>query len=323
MTVVVAGPTETTDLVVRFVVADGAARVVVVVATDLAREAARRHAASGAAALAMGRAGAAALLLATLTKGDERITLQILGNGPLGALTVDASSTGAARMFVGNPRVTLFAGDSVRPRLGAAVGQTGLVSVVRDLGMRETFKGQTPLADGEIDTDVERYLLDSEQIDSALGCEVFPDANGGIRFAAGILVQALPGGTGTELVATARQRLRAGTLATQLATHLATQTAAPAPESVAEIIARVTLGDDSVPLHRLDDVRPVRFDCPCSKDRAAATLALLGERDLAAMIQEEGEAHVTCEFCRSRYDFTDANLEEIRRDIQRRSPTVN
>ena len=198
------------DVIVRYLAGGGTARVVVVVATELVREAARRHDATVGAAVAMGRAATAGLLLATLTKGDERVTLQILGDGPLGALTVDAKADGTARVFVKNPPVALFPANSSRPSLGPIVGRVGVVSVVRDLGLGHDFRGQTSIVDGEIDTDVERYLSDSEQIDSALGCETIADDAGGIQIAFGILVQALPGSDGSTLVAAARGRLRAG-----------------------------------------------------------------------------------------------------------------
>lgn len=312
---------ENLDLIARYIVADGAARAVVVLGTELTREAARRHVASGAAALAMGRAGIAGLLLATLTKDDERVTLQILGNGPLGALTVDASGAGTARMFVGNPGVKTFAGDRARPRLGGVVGHTGVVSVARDLGLREPFRGQTTIVDGEIDTDVEHYLLNSEQIDSALACEVLPDPRGDVLFAAGILVQALPNGAGTELVEAARGRMRAGNIAQNLARLIATDgdLSTGDAERALETVTRAALGPDADVLNRLD-TRPIRFFCPCSPQRAAATLSLLGDKDLAALIREEGETSVTCEFCRSRYDFTGQSLDEIRRGESR--PTV-
>ncbi|MES1205343.1 MAG: Hsp33 family molecular chaperone HslO [Pseudomonadota bacterium] len=297
------------DFVARYLLPDASARIVVVHATGLTREAARRHGASGAAALAMGRAGMAGLLLATLTKNDERVTLQILGNGPLGALTVDASASGTARMFVGNPALARFAGDRARPRLGDVVGRTGLINVARDLGLRERFGGQTAMVDGEIDTDVERYLVQSEQIDSALACEVIPGDEGEpVTAALGILVQALPGGMGTDIVAEARRRMRGGAVATQLASLDAEPTAL-AIDALAYSLLPAELDTPT----RLDGTTPVRFFCPCSRERAAATLALLGERDLTEMIQEEGEAQVTCEFCRNRYDFSDETLEEIRR----------
>jgi molecular chaperone Hsp33 len=309
-----------TDRIVRGLVAGSQARFVAVVATRLARDAARRHEAEGSAAIALGRAGAAGLLLATLTKGDERVTLQILGDGPLGAVTVDATSGGEARIFLRNPaagaRVTEDAAG--RPSIGPGIGRSGIVSVVRDLGMRDTFRGQTELADGEIDTDVEKYLAMSEQIDSALACETLLDAETGeIRCAVGVLLQALPGGEGAAVLEAARARLRAGELAAALGRTLGAldADAPPPPTSLMDQVAQAALGERVDALDILD-ARPVRFHCPCTRDRARTTLGLLGQDDLAAMIREDGAAEVTCDFCRTTYTFTDADLEEIRRELR-------
>ena len=190
----------------------GAVRVVVALTTPAAREAARRHDARGAAALALARGTTAGLLLSTLTKDEERVTLQILGDGPFGALTVDASSSGHVRAYLKNPKITLppevrerSAAEPARLSLAAGVGESGIVNVVRDLGLRETFSGQTEITSGEIDEDVEHYLTASEQIDSALACDAVlePDEQDGdgdvVVIAGGILVQALPGSEGAEL----------------------------------------------------------------------------------------------------------------------------
>jgi len=294
------------DRLVRAIVDDGAARVVVAIATGVAREAARRHDAGPVAAVAMGRAATAGLLLATLTKNDERVTLQILGNGPLGTLTVDAGSAGTARVFVTNPRFALQSRAAVAtPAVARAVGSSGVVNVVRDLGPGHDFSGQTPIVDGEIDTDVEHYLCHSEQIDSALACETRLDARGGVAMAVGVLVQALPQEAGARYVAEARARLRAGALRDL-----------PDDADEAAIIA-AALGDDVGLARLLPGALRLRFHCPCSRERAASTLALLGEDDLLTLIREEGAADVTCEFCRARYDFTDAALENIRQGLRR------
>jgi|GEM_PF-170434 len=302
------------DRLVRGVVGEGAARVVAVVATDLVREAVRRHAAVGAGAVAMGRAAVAGLLLATLTKDDERVTVQILGDGPLGAVTVDASSGGTARVFVGHPRATLLppTPSGARPSVGQAVGRAGLVNVLRDLGPGQDFSGQTALVDGEVDTDIEDYLMRSEQIESALACETWLDGAGQVRAAVGVLVQALPNGEGASLVARARTRLRGGALGALFA-H-------PTADEVDPELLMITALAEDVPTLRVLSENGVRFHCPCSRARAASTLALLGDEDLLALIQEEGQADVTCEFCRERYAFTDASLEEIRHGVRRHAP---
>src|SRR5947208_963379 len=126
----------TRDQIARGLLVDGVARVVAVTATDVAREAARRHRVTGAAAVALGRGLAAGLMLATLTKDEERVTLQVLGDGPLGSLTVDSSSAGTARGYVKHPGAKVpRPAPGVRFPLADALGRSGLVSVVRDLGL--------------------------------------------------------------------------------------------------------------------------------------------------------------------------------------------
>ena len=218
---------------------------------------------------------------------------------------------------MGNPRLSYLAGDRGRPRLDGALGGKGIVTVIRDMGIGDRFRGQTPFVDGEVDTDVERYLTDSEQIDSAVGCEVFANESGTIRYAAGILVQALPGGLGTDVVAAARARLRSGEVAHTLAARLDEE----GEESITTtVVAAATLGSDVASLAQLGDSRPIRFFCPCSPARAAATLAMLGERELVSMIEEDGRGEVTCEFCRNKYQFTDEDLETIRRGLHATAP---
>jgi molecular chaperone Hsp33 len=315
---------ETRDLIARCVIAGGIARVVVVVATDAVREAAERHHASPAATVALGRGAMAGLLLATLTKDDERVSVQILGDGPLGTLTVDASSSGTVRAFVRHPH----AGSSAPPRprapssgsaetatgpgLPAWVGRAGTVSVVRDLKLGQPFTGQTSLGTGEIDEDVERYLLDSEQVDSALGCEVMLDAGGEARLAVGVLVQALPNSEGSNLVEAARERLRAGGLVMALHAVMAAGTAGT-PD--AEALACAVVGEQT-PDFRVLELRPVRFHCPCSHERAMSTLTLLGEAELGEMIATDGRADVTCDFCRREYQFIAEDLETIRAGLK-------
>jgi molecular chaperone Hsp33 len=293
------------DEILRCIVGGGAARLVAVTTTDVAREAIRRHGATGAAAIALARGVTAGLLLATLTKDEERVTLQFLGDGPLGGLTVDATAAGTARAYVKN----LEAGPALppeRPRVADALGEAGIVSVIRDVGLRETFQGQTSFATGEIDDDCEHYLTASEQIASALRCETALAPDGSLAFAAGVLVQALPGGRGAPLVDAARAKLAAGALQTAIA--------GAGPHDPGSLIEEA-LGDALPPWQALD-ARPVRFYCGCSRERAGASLALLGAAELSSMILEDGQAEVICNFCRARHDFTEAELERIRRDLQ-------
>lgn len=291
------------DQIARCLLPDLAVRVVAAVTTETVREAARRHGARGGAAAALGRATTAGALLATLTKDLERVTLQVLGGGPLGALTVDASSDGNTRAFVKNPALPIPAAPNRRVELGPYVGKKGVLGLVRDLGLREHFSGQTEIVDGEIDTDVEHYLMTSEQVDSAIGCETLLADDLGVRVSAGVLLQALPATEGAPLLELARHRLREGLLTELLAADGTTTTA--------EALARTAAGADGS--LKVLDVRPIRFHCPCSRERASATLALVGARDLEGMVDPDGSAAVTCEFCRESYRFTREEIAALLR----------
>ncbi len=296
---------EDQDEIVRGVLTDVPVRVVAAVTTRVAREAARRHRAGPAGAIALSRGLTAGLVLATLTKDDERVTLQVLGDGPLGGITVDANGAGTGRAYVKHPLGgTLGAADprTSRVSLAAAIGQSGVVSVIRDLGLRENFSGTTAIASGEVDEDVERYLTESEQIESALARDATAAEDGRVVGSAGILVQALPGEASIE-VALSRGLFTDGALARVVAAGLP-----PTGDDLLRAVFTGRLGEI-----RVLDRRPARFFCPCSRERAGESLAMLGEEDLSSMILDDGKAEVICNFCRARYEFDDAELERIRR----------
>lgn len=283
-----------------------AVRVLAGVTTDVAAEAARRHHAVAGAAVALARVATSGLLLATLTKGGEKVTLQILGSGPLGGLTADANDAGDVRVYASASDVLVPGGAGRRVALGHAVGRQGVVNVIRDLGMREQYRGQSPIITGEIDEDVESYLRMSEQIDSALGCEaVLAEGMGGVAASGGLLVQAMPGSQHAGTIREVQHRLRTGALYDILA-------AGGEAATDGEVMIRELLGELGGDRLEVLDRRPVRFFCPCNRERVDATLALLDDSDLDAMIKEDGRAEVTCNFCGERYEVPGADLERIR-----------
>src|SRR6188768_1622691 len=292
------------DEIVRCVLAELPVRVVAALTTGVAREAARRHQAGPAGAVALGRGLTAGLLLATLTKDDERVTVQVLGDGPLGGVTVDAKGNGSARAYVKHPGAGAIGAGVRRASLAAAVGRSGVVSVIRDVGLGENFSGTTTIDSGEVDEDVERYLTDSEQIESALACETTAAADGAVIASAGILVQALPGEASIE-VALARGLFADGALARVVA---GAGDGLASGEDLVRAVFEGRLG-----AFRVLDRRPARFFCPCSRPRAGDSLAMLGDADLSAMILSDGKAEVICNFCRARYHFDETELERIRR----------
>ena len=283
--------------------------MVAVTATAAVAEMARRHATLGLPAVALGRAAVAGLLLATLTKNEEQVTLQVLGDGPLGGVTVDARSSGRVRGFVKRPLALVWdPGLTARSRLtlGPAIGRQGVVAVTRDLGLAQNYSGQVALLSGEIDEEVERYLNTSEQIDSLLRCDTLVDGNGRVAAAAGLLVQTLPQAHGAAVVEFARQVLAGPVFSSMLKSALGEGKLEP------EALARAALGQCADGLQVLD-VRDVTFFCPCSRERAEATLGMLRPEDLQQMILADNQAEVTCDFCGAQYRFSDAEVEQLRR----------
>jgi len=297
------------DRIMRSLIEGGRARVVVATATHAVREMVLRHQTLGVPAVALGRGALAGLLLATLTKDEEQVTLQVLGNGSLGGVTVDARSSGRVRGFVKRPTAVTWDPElASTPRLaiGDAVGKQGVVNVTRDLGLAQNYSGQVVLSTGEIDEDVEHYLTTSEQIDSVLRCETLVDRDGKVTAAAGLLVQTLPQARGAAVVEFLRDTLRGPALSSVLISALATDAFDP------ESIARAALGQCADDMQVLD-LREVRFFCPCTRERAESTLGMLRPEDLKEMILETNEAEVTCNFCGQQYRFSEIEIERIRR----------
>jgi molecular chaperone Hsp33 len=300
---------ECPDRILRGLIESGQARVVVATATQAVREMAGRHRILGLPAIALGRGAVAGLLLATLTKDEEQVTLQVLGDGPLGGVTVDARSSGRVRGYVKRPEAVTWdaqLASATRIPLGEAIGKHGVVVVTRDLGMAQNYSGQAALQSGEIDEEVERYLNTSEQIDSLLRCETLVDGDGNVTAAAGLLVQTLPQARGAAVVEFVRDTLRGPVFSTVLRNALAEGKFEP------EAIARAALGQCADGMQVLD-LREVAFFCPCTRQRAEATLGMLRPADLQEMILETNEAEVTCNFCGARYRFSEVELEQLRR----------
>ena len=289
------------DLLVRAIAPTDELRISAAVTTEVVREAQRRHQLTPAATVAMGRALTSGLLLATMTKGEERVTLQVVGDGPLGNIVADANAHGDVRGYVKNPRVEGTIGT--RPQIEGLVGRHGILNVTRDLGMRDLYQGQVELTTGEIDEDVEAYLRSSEQVPSALSCEVLLDCDGNVLRAGGILIQALPGGD-ADAITRAQHRLRTGALHLMLLAG---------DVSARDIAAGLS---PSHPVEVLGEDRPVRFQCQCSDERIRATLQLLTATDLDEMIDEGKPAEVTCNFCNQHYEVPVSELAELRAEMK-------
>ncbi|MDQ7829133.1 MAG: Hsp33 family molecular chaperone HslO [Armatimonadota bacterium] len=284
------------DRLVRAIAHEGTVLGFAAVTTETVEEARRRHRTAPTATAALGRTLAATAMLGAALKDGQRLTVRVLGDGPLGGILSDGNARGEVRGYVANPHVDLPLTARKKLDVGRAVGR-GTLHVTRDLGMRYPYHGSVPLVSGEIGEDVAHFLLVSDQVPSvvALGVLVAPD--GRVLAAGGYILQVLPGAD-PAVTHYLEERVAALPPVTQLV-HRGRS---------AEEILRLALGDLG---GRVLEEKTVAFRCGCSRERVEAVLVALGREELSRLVAEEGRAEVTCRFCGERYVLEPDEVEDL------------
>lgn len=272
-------------------------RVYVIDATDMIREAQIKHDTWSAATAALGRAMVGTTLLGATLKGEEKLTVRIDGGGPVGYLLVDSNGKGETKGYIKHPQVSLDLNGQGKLDVKGAVGTDGMMTVSKDLGMKEAFIGQVPLVSGELGEDFTYYMANSEQVPSAIGLSVLVNPDETVKAAGGFMIQVLPDAE-EETIAKLEETISN----LPLVSHLMDE-----GESPEEILERL-VSDGTA---RVVDTMPVSFTCDCSKDRFRDALVTLGENELQEMIDEDHGAEAVCHFCRSEYHFSESDLEEL------------
>lgn len=268
-------------------------RIYALCTTNLVQEAATRHHTSHLASAALGRAMNGALLLAATMKDNERITLRLKGDGPIGEVVADAEGT-HVRGYVGDPDVFLPLKNG-KLDVGGAIG-AGNIIVTRYLQKSEPFTGYAELIDGEIASDLTNYLYTSEQTPSSVALGVLVNKEGQVIAAGGYFIQAMPG-CAEETLAQLEENISLTPYVTQLLELGYT------PEKMIETIARgldVTI-QESIELS---------YKCRCSREKILGALATLGQEDISAMSQDE-ETEVHCQFCNETYKFSGEEIARL------------
>jgi molecular chaperone Hsp33 len=294
------------DYILRVLAKDAGVRVLAAVTTSLAREAAQRHAAYPIAAAALAYGMTAGALLGALLKVQERVALKVDGDGRLGKMIVEADAYGRARGYIAVPDAV--SGESLgREAVGEALGKSGVLTVVKDLRLKDLYRSATALEYGELDKEIEHYLNQSEQIPSRVEIGVVMDEEArSIAVSGGLLIQALPG-HGHEKLERLAERLVAQPPVEELLAQ---------GETPEQLVDRLMQGDEYLVL----DTTPLTFSCSCSKERSAKAIRMLDPEDQLALITE-GEAIIDCHFCHARYTFTREELVALHDEalLERRS----
>lgn len=241
--------------------------------------------------------------MGVMMKGDKDVlTLQIKGSGPINGITVTADSKGNVKGYVGNPEVILPANDKGKLDVGRAVGP-GILNVIRDMGMKEPYNGQTILQTSEIAEDLTYYFATSEQVPSAVGLGVLLEKNNTVKQAGGFIVQLMPFAE-ENVISRLEENVSRINSVTQLLEEGCT------PENILE---RLLEGLDM----EVQETLPTAFFCNCCRERVEKALISIGNKELQSMIDDGEEIEMKCHFCNKAYTFSVDELKQLKKYANR------
>ena len=288
------------DYIVRATAANSQIRAFAITSRDTVEAARKAHDTSPVATAALGRLLSAGAMMGAMMKGEKDIlTLQIHASGPLNGLTVTADSKGRVKGYVGNPSVILPPNDKGKLDVGSAVG-IGFLNVIKDMGLKEPYLGQTELKTGEIGDDLTYYFAASEQVPSTVGLGVLMNRDNTVRQAGGWIIQLMPFAE-ESVICALEENLKEITSVTALLDE------GMLPE---DLLQRL-LGNLGV---EMNDTLPVEFYCNCDKARVEKALISIGKQEIKQMIADGKPVELNCHFCNTNYVFT---IEELKAILKR------
>ena len=290
------------DYIIRGTAANDQVRFFAAYTKDVVETARQKHNTSPVATAALGRLLTAGAMMGSMMKNDtDMLTLQVRGDGPLGGITVTADSKGDVKGYVNHPDVMLPPKNG-KLDVGGALGQ-GVMTIIKDMGLKEPYVGQVALQTSEIAEDLTYYFATSEQVPSAVGLGVLMNKDNTVRQAGGFIVQLMPFAE-EEVIA----KLEENVSKIDSVTNLLEQ--GHTPESLLE---KVLEGFDI----EINDTLPTQFHCNCCRERVEKALISIGRKELNEMIQEGKDIEMNCHFCNKNYNFTVEDLKRIIRECKR------
>lgn len=284
------------DYIVRATAADSQVRAFAITSGELVEEARKRHNTSPVATAALGRLLTGGAMMGSMMKNEtDVLTVKVRGNGPLEGITVTADSHANVKGYVENPDVMLPPKNG-KLDVGGAVG-IGIMQVIKDMGLKEPYVGDTLLVTSEIAEDLTYYFASSEQVPSSVGLGVLMEKDNTVKCAGGFIIQMMPFAK-EDTVAKIEENLKMVTSVTELLDKGYT------PEQILkELLGNVGL--------EITDTIPTQFYCNCSKERVEKAVASIGRKDIQEMIDEGKDIEVKCHFCNSAYHYTIEDLKQI------------
>lgn len=287
---------------VRAMTKDGYVKAVAVTTKDMVERARQIHKTLPTATAALGRLLSAASMMGNMQKVENgSITLQVKGGGPLGTVLAVSDAEGNVRGYVHNPQISLLEKYRGKLDVGAAVGTDGMLTVIRDLQMKEPYVGSVELVSGEIAEDIAQYFVQSEQTPTACALGVLVDVDQSVRAAGGYLIQLLPGAPEDVIGKIEAGIEKAGAVTALLDTGMTAQ------QLLETVMADMDL--------EILETSPVEYRCYCSRDRVTATLISLGRKELQQIVDEGETIHIECQFCDTIYHFEPSEIAEILKEI--------
>ena len=288
------------DYIVRAAAADLQIRAFAITSRELVEEARSIHNTSPVATAALGRLLSAGAMMGAMMKGEQDLlTLQIKGDGPLGGITVTADAKARVKGYVNEPAVLIHANAKGKLDVAGALGN-GMLRVVKDLGLKEPYVGQTELQTGEIAEDLTYYFATSEQVPSSVGLGVLLNRDNTVRQAGSFIIQLMPF-TDDKVIDELERKLSGVSSVTSLLDQGLT------PE---ELLQKL-LGDFGL---EITDTLPASYYCNCTRERVEQAIVSIGSKDIREMIQDNKPIEVKCQFCKKAYTF---DIEDLKRILAR------
>lgn len=286
------------NIVLRGIDSSGTFRVFLGDMTKMAEDIRQINDSTPTATAILGRVITGASLMGMMSQDyEDKITITIDGGGPAGKITAVSDGYGNVKAYMNNPEVDIPLNANGKLDVGGAIGTDGFITVIKDIGLRDPYIGQTQLVSGEIAEDLASYFASSEQIATAVALGVLVDVDYSVKRSAGFLIQVLPY-PDEEILTKLEENIGKITSITKIM------------EESKDIYEAFNTIFEGIEMEIHEEIYP-ELKCDCSEDRMEQALISIGEKDLREIIEEDGQAEIVCHFCRTKYQFDKAHLEKL------------